>query len=816
MTIIGSATVYSIYTSQELFNGQVTIAISTDGKFLVIGKLNFAAQQPQRQRPALRRPVEHQPGRRDRALPRRRARPGADPDPVREAADGLQEHPGPGGRVHRARPAADDPDRDARRPGRRRRRSRRATLNGRGYVDVTYTVPTGQKLDDASITDLAPEFTIAVTSGPGTVTLDSTQAPIHLTRRTRTATGSSRRAPTRRRRSRSRRATARRPTARGRSSTRPPATRSPNPTSASAAFTNVDTLRPRHAVHRRRARADRRPDGRHLDARRRRRRLHAGREHHGPLPITVVGTPTQIPNTDVFRYYLTGTFPDGKIDVSFPAGAWATRRCRAPPAAARSPSSQPTASVVAPFNGPSVDVTVANGDMDLTGAGNPTTGPHYIDVVYSPPTGTSLDYSTIYTTTYPTLMIGTQSITLGAPTAIEMVTDPTSGALVATAVSQTQAQTDNVTRFRYDFTGGNWSPGHGDDHDPDLEGLGRRRRGATTLTFEVLGPTVQLVQPTNGSGIDVNTINGRTYVDVTLTVPSYAPAGSTINWAAITSGDADLHAERPGRRLGHDRHEPGRRDRQPDADERHRALLDHRRARRVRRVYATYVAGAPPLVVDLGTVTGGDGPGRGRPGRRRRSTCRSRSARSARRAATRSTRLARRLQPVHAERHGPRHGHDRPVASRRVVVGNGFTVRYHVIGSLASGGGAVVRDVRAGHVVGEAGQRRLVDGERRDTQNGTTELGEVIGGTAAPFATMGASGPTTIDIPFPIGTQGPTGPTRSTRRRSARPAPTSSRSPAPGSAPCTSSPAPRRWSATASSSATPSPASSRRPAAPST
>ena len=43
MLIIGSATVYSIYTSQELFNGQVTIAISTDGKFLVIGKLNFAA-----------------------------------------------------------------------------------------------------------------------------------------------------------------------------------------------------------------------------------------------------------------------------------------------------------------------------------------------------------------------------------------------------------------------------------------------------------------------------------------------------------------------------------------------------------------------------------------------------------------------------------------------------------------------------------------------------------------------------------------------------------------------------------------------------
>ena len=77
-------------------------------------------EQPQRQRPPLRGSLEHQLRRRDRALPRRRARPGADPDPVREAADGLQEHPGAGGRVHRARPAAGDADSDARRACRRR------------------------------------------------------------------------------------------------------------------------------------------------------------------------------------------------------------------------------------------------------------------------------------------------------------------------------------------------------------------------------------------------------------------------------------------------------------------------------------------------------------------------------------------------------------------------------------------------------------------------------------------------------------------------------------------------------------------------
>jgi hypothetical protein len=43
MTITGSAKIYDIYTSQELFNGQVIVKISTDGKFLVVGKLNFAA-----------------------------------------------------------------------------------------------------------------------------------------------------------------------------------------------------------------------------------------------------------------------------------------------------------------------------------------------------------------------------------------------------------------------------------------------------------------------------------------------------------------------------------------------------------------------------------------------------------------------------------------------------------------------------------------------------------------------------------------------------------------------------------------------------
>ena len=45
MTITGSAKIYSIYTSQQVFNGQVIVKISTDGKFLIVGKLNFAADK---------------------------------------------------------------------------------------------------------------------------------------------------------------------------------------------------------------------------------------------------------------------------------------------------------------------------------------------------------------------------------------------------------------------------------------------------------------------------------------------------------------------------------------------------------------------------------------------------------------------------------------------------------------------------------------------------------------------------------------------------------------------------------------------------
>ena len=43
MLITGGGKVFTIYTSKEVFNGEVFLQFSTDGKFLIIGKLNFAA-----------------------------------------------------------------------------------------------------------------------------------------------------------------------------------------------------------------------------------------------------------------------------------------------------------------------------------------------------------------------------------------------------------------------------------------------------------------------------------------------------------------------------------------------------------------------------------------------------------------------------------------------------------------------------------------------------------------------------------------------------------------------------------------------------
>ncbi len=89
MTIIGSAEIYSIYTSQALFNGQVTIMISTDGKFMIEGKLNFANNNISISGKLYADLSQVSSGQRRRPVPGRHPRPGPAADPLRQAADGL-------------------------------------------------------------------------------------------------------------------------------------------------------------------------------------------------------------------------------------------------------------------------------------------------------------------------------------------------------------------------------------------------------------------------------------------------------------------------------------------------------------------------------------------------------------------------------------------------------------------------------------------------------------------------------------------------------------------------------------------------------
>src|SRR5205823_11868953 len=120
----------------------------------------------------------------------------------------------------------------------------------------------------------------------------------------------------------------------------------------------------------------------------------------------------------------------------------------------------------------------------------------------------------------PTLTNGS-GITLGTPVPISLVADPTTGALAAapivvhpvagvlSAADLTTLLNASPTTFRYDFSGASagtpWAPGTVTITTGAWSDSKGDAAPAQTFTFQVLGPTADLVSPTNGSGIDVNT-----------------------------------------------------------------------------------------------------------------------------------------------------------------------------------------------------------------------------------------------------------------------------------------------------------------------
>ena len=177
MTITGSAKIYTAYASEAVFNGQIILKVSTDGKILVAGKLNFAADNismsgklyadlsrisrgeatvlfladiPDQVRiltiqgklkMGFRNPSGEEVEFTVPELP-----------PLTPTA--VIKGPAEGGSISLSE------------------------LNGRGYVDIAFEAPTGHRIEESTILDFGDEFTLQQGSEP--LELDRTQPPLFL------------------------------------------------------------------------------------------------------------------------------------------------------------------------------------------------------------------------------------------------------------------------------------------------------------------------------------------------------------------------------------------------------------------------------------------------------------------------------------------------------------------------------------------------------------------------------------------------------------------------------------------------------------
>ncbi|MGZ6715887.1 MAG: hypothetical protein ACXVFG_14140, partial [Gaiellaceae bacterium] len=656
MTITGSAKIYDIYTSQELFNGQVIVKISTDGKFLVVGKLNFAADNISVS------------GRLYADLSRIASGNAtvlflADvPDQVRlltiygKLKMGFRDATGQEVEFTVPEELPTTPTGSLAGPGDGSSVSL-GDINGRGYLDVTYTVPSGSTLDTGSITDLDPEFTISSSVTTDHITTDDTQAPILIS-------GTKYRYWTKGNVSASANITL--TFAAGTWATVDNAGKSTGNTASTTTLSGTDLTTARTTLNRSyidvKLATSAPVDESTVDG------------NEIVLSGPGVGTatthahaitsekPTKMDANGLYwRIYVEGDdFLLGDVNVAFPASTWkggttfnvATNGSKftvegptstvsspitgngsidvdvingardglpltAPSAAAGATSGSVTGTFVYAISfsrgaseagiGPaSAQITVTSGSVVLSdipvgpdgttsrrvyrkqidgtdhtfhligsaitnndagvtfednnaagGSGAaPQTSPLYIDVTFKPTTGNTIDYATILDSGAEFTLSGAalNSVAFnGAPTAIALVTDSATGALVATPVVQLGSETPQqfyarlaslgVTRFRYlattpsaawgkgtltltwspfDGTGGGWQDKGG---NPNLSGS-----NAPSILVSVQGPTADLADPLNGGAIDINKLNGRGYVDVIFSGP---PSGFTIDYDSI-------------------------------------------------------------------------------------------------------------------------------------------------------------------------------------------------------------------------------------------------------------------------------------------
>ena len=595
MLITGSAKIFSIFTSKEVFNGQVTIRFSTDGKFLIIGKLNFASDQISMSGKLYADLSRVSTGNVTVLFL-------ADiPDQVRlltfhgKIKMGFRNASGVEVEIPVAEPPPAQPT--ARLAGPRNADAIAAgNLNGRGYIDVVIPAQAGGTLDPASVTDLAPEFRL---DGPATIALDEAQAPVIVSESARTyrfwtigaATPGSLTVTFLRETFAYVKTTGERVFNAGAyqdgegdwqddtadaqtialSATPyvdvtflpgPGATL--NTTSIGAAGGNVFRLERRNAV------------GVALETK------------------TPSGSPTPLPGGKTYRYYFAAgtTFQTADWTAVFDGNVWKDSSNAFNTASSGTFSVvNASARVAGPFNPqdtngdgvmdaadrPSIDVGILNAPTNGRVAGT-----RYVDVIFRPTPGATLDYASIFDAGAEFTVRDGAGATVGvegAPTAVAMVADD-NGVLRPYSVTasgdgidnDTDGSTDEaderytadgkdndgdgtvdepdelykqladegVTRFRYDFTSATYRYPVGevtigfvafDGAGAGWKDTNGSQGAAETQIFRVEGPTAALVDPAGGSSVDFAKINERNWIDVRFPAP---PAGYDLDVESVT------------------------------------------------------------------------------------------------------------------------------------------------------------------------------------------------------------------------------------------------------------------------------------------
>jgi hypothetical protein len=527
MLITGGAKVYTTFTSKQVFNGEIIIRFSTDGKFLIIGKLNFAdgalsitgrlyadlSKIAQGEATVLFLadiPDQVQLLTIDGRLKMGFRDPNGQEvaftvvDPQTGKPYAKVAGPSSGGAIGLG------------------------TWNNRGYVDVAVPGgPSGAVLNLATLTDLAAEFKIVGNA----VRLDSTQAPVLVSGNTfrywlsgdpdSTATSVD--------------IVWLKETWSYTSATGEEVFHETlgayqdandvwlNETTQSFTFLLVPYVDMKLVAS----------SGAQIDDARLQSIATQGAIalRRGTTPIP--STSAMALGNGTIRYFFDGVeMVEGVYTVESAAGVW--QDSSGATNDAKTYSFQvvlPRAEVGAPFSAPlPTDPTIRYVDVNVA---NALAGSPYIDVTFTPTPGAALDYASIFDPEQE-FSISAGITVSGTPTAIALQVDADGLAQIvfitkpggmSDADFYTQLARDGITQFRYTVTSGAFAPANIDISFLANDDLGQGWRDSAgnegvadtqPRKFVIEGATATLVAPAPNGQVDFGELNGRNYLDITF------------------------------------------------------------------------------------------------------------------------------------------------------------------------------------------------------------------------------------------------------------------------------------------------------------